>query len=348
MNVKIGTKIKELRKRDGVTQERLAEIIGVTSQAVSKWESEVGYPDIEYIIPIADFFDVTLDYLFDRVTGEKLRKIEEYRDIVKKIQNIQDASHHLLNLINEILGMPKANGSEGKKPENNIYLANMNEMKAPINVIREMASIGADAADVDKKDRAIQKIQDASNHLLGVVNDILDISEIRANKFKLSVSDFNFEKMMQRITGIVNVRAVEKRQKLTCEIDPAIPENLSGDEGRLAQVMLNLLSNAVKFTPEEGAIHINVKLSSKNNDTCILYVSVRDTGTGLSPERRDNLFNDSIRPEPGAAECGLGLGLAITKGIVELMGGIISVKSELGKGSVFSFTVCLGCSYTVK
>ena len=338
MNIKIGTKIKELRKRDNITQERLAEAIGVTNQAISKWEGENGYPDIEYITPIADFFNVIIDYLFDHDTDERRRKMEEYRGIVKKIQNIQDASHHLMNLINDVLGMPK---TEEPEQANQIkgFIANMNEMKMPINAIREMASIGASTTDVNEKDCAIHKIQDASNHLLGVINDIMDMSKIKANKLTLSYSKIIIDNIIRRIVDMVNVRVNEKRQNFTSYIASDIPQVLMGDEGRLAQVIVNLLSNAIKFTPEEGSINLDVKLLSEKDDVCTLFVSVNDTGIGISSEQQDKLFDAFEQTESGT-----GLGLFIAKGIVALMNGNISVKSELGKGSTFSFTVDLARS----
>jgi len=342
MKVKIGAKIKELRKRDDITQERLAEGLGVTSQAISKWEGESGYPDIECVAPIADFFNVTIDYLFDHDTEEKRKKIDEYRDIVRKIQNIQDASHHLLDLINDVLGMPKAEESEGGNPADGYFVSNMHEIRIPIDVIREMASIGADTADVEKKDRAIQRIQDASNHLLGIINDILDFSNIEAGKLELSASEFDFAKMAQKITGFVGVPATKRGQKLTVAIDPAIPSALIGDEGRLAQVIMNLLSNAIKFTLPEGSIDFDARLQSENDDVCSLLVSVADTGIGISREQQEIILNHYEQTEKSTRRYGgTGLGLTIAKGIIEQMGGEIWVESEVGKGSTFSFTVCL-------
>ena len=339
MNVKIGARIRELRRRDDVTQERLAETLGVTSQAISKWEGENGYPDIEYIAPIADFFNVTIDYLFDHDTQESRKKIEEYRDIVKKIQSIQDASDNLLNLINDVLGMPKAAEPPVAKDVKEYYFA---EMKIPLNAIREMSSIGADTADVEKKDEAIQKIRHASNHLLGVINDILDASEIKAGKLTLASTEFNPERTFQKIAEIISARTNERRQKLTFNIDPAIPRTLVGDDQRLAQVIMNLLSNAVKFTPPEGAIDFAAKLQSEKDNTCTLLFSVSDTGIGISREYQSVIMNNYERNERDARRFGgIGLGLTIAKALVEMMGGKIWVESEPGQGSTFSFTAVM-------
>ena len=224
------------------------------------------------------------------------------------------------------------------------FLANMShEIRTPMNAITGMASIGASTTDIEKKDYAIQKIQDASTHLLGVINDILDMSKIEANKFVLSITEFEFEKMIQKIVNVVNFRIDEKRQNLMVYIDPAIPNNLRGDDQRLTQVITNLLTNAIKFTPEEGDIKLEAKLASEKNGVYTLLIKLSDTGIGISLEQQSKLFNAFEQAEASTTRKygGTGLGLVISKSIVEMMDGSISVQSESGKGSVFSFTVCL-------
>ena len=224
------------------------------------------------------------------------------------------------------------------------FLANMShEIRTPMNAIIGMASIGANAADIVKKDYAIEKIQDASTHLLGVINDVLDMSKIEANKFSLSVQEFVFEKMFQRIVDVINFRVDEKKQKLTVHIDPDIPGSLVGDDQRLAQVITNLLTNAVKFTEDEGSINLEAKLEAEINGICTLRISIKDTGIGISPEQQERLFGAFEQAEASTTRKygGTGLGLVISKNIVEMMDGTISVESELGKGSTFSFTVNL-------
>jgi signal transduction histidine kinase len=169
------------------------------------------------------------------------------------------------------------------------------EIRTPLNAIIGMTTIGSSASDLEKKDYAFEKIQDASTHLLGVINDILDMSKIEANKFVLSIQEFSFEKMMQRVVDVINFRVDEKRQKLTVNIDPSIPLSLIGDDQRLAQVVANLLSNAVKFTPDEGSIHVEASKVSEANNICKLLVSVRDTGIGISGEQRQRLFSSFIQ-----------------------------------------------------
>ena len=185
------------------------------------------------------------------------------------------------------------------------------------------------------------KIEDASKHLLGVINDILDMSKIEAGKFELAPLEFNFEKMLQRVVNVVNFRVEEKKQKLTVYIDREIPQFMICDEQRLAQVITNLLGNAVKFTPERGVIGVNTYMLGAEKDVCKIKISVRDTGIGISNEQQARLFQSFQQAESDTTSKfgGTGLGLSISKSIVEMMGGEIWVESEIGEGSKFSFVI---------
>ena len=237
----------------------------------------------------------------------------------------------------------EANASKTK------FLANMShEIRTPMNAIIGMTSIAESSKDLERKNYALEKIKDASTHLLGVINDILDISKIEAGKFELSSARFNFEKTLKRIITVIQFRAEEKRQNLEVNIDGNIPAYLSGDDHRLAQVITNLLGNAMKFTPEEGSISVNTLLVSNENGICEIQIEVTDTGIGISPENQANLFEAFTQAESSTTRNygGTGLGLAVSKSIVEMMGGRIWVESELGKGSTFGFTVKLIVSGT--
>ena len=224
------------------------------------------------------------------------------------------------------------------------FLATMShEMRTPMNAVLGMTVIGKAAGDKERMMYCFAKIEDASRHLLGVINDILDMSKIEADKFELSPADFNFEKMLQRVVNVVNYRVDEKKQKFTVHIDEAIPDNLIGDDQRLAQVITNLLGNAVKFTPDGGAIELDARLINEENDLYTIQITVTDTGIGISPEQKDSLFLSFQQAESDTSRKfgGTGLGISISKSIAEMMGGSIRVESELGKGSAFSFTVRL-------
>jgi len=222
------------------------------------------------------------------------------------------------------------------------FLANMShEIRTPMNAIIGMTNIGKSASDVERMIYCFTKIEDASRHLLGIINDILDMSKIEAGKFDLSPTEFNFEKMLQRVVGVINFRTEERQQKLTVYLDRAIPKNLIGDDIRIAQVITNLLGNAVKFTPERGFIRIGTQFLGEEDGICTIQISVTDTGIGISPEQQSKLFKSYHQAESNTTRKfgGTGLGLSISKNIVEMMGGRIWIESEIGAGSKFAFTV---------
>jgi len=234
----------------------------------------------------------------------------------------------------------KEQAEQGNKSKS-AFLANMShEIRTPMNAIIGMTVIGKAAEDIYRKDYCFEKIENASHHLLGVINDILDMSKIEANKFELSHEEFEFEKMLQRVVNIISFRADEKKQHLTVHIDKSIPRTLIGDDQRLAQVITNLMGNAVKFTPEEGSVRLETRFLGKEDDVYTIQVSIKDSGIGISPEQQAQLFQSFQQAESGTSRRfgGTGLGLVISKNIIELMGGKIVLDSEPGKGSSFTFT----------
>jgi len=224
------------------------------------------------------------------------------------------------------------------------FLANMShEIRTPLNAIIGMTQIGTAATAPERMNYCFTKIEDASKHLLGVINDILDMSKIEAGKFELTPVVFDFENMLRRTVGVANFRVDEKKQKLEVRIENDIPHKLVGDDQRIAQVITNLLGNAVKFTPENGTIGLDARLLSEEGDMCTIQVTVSDNGIGISEEQQSRLFQSFQQAENTTTRKfgGTGLGLSISKNIVEMMGGRIWIESELGKGSAFIFTVRL-------
>jgi signal transduction histidine kinase/CheY-like chemotaxis protein len=225
------------------------------------------------------------------------------------------------------------------------FLSNMShEIRTPLNAIIGMTTIAKGSPETERKDYCLDKINDASAHLLGVINDILDMSKIEANKFELSPVEFNFEKLLQRIVNVINFRMDEKGQRFTVYIDRHIPHILFGDDQRLSQVITNLLSNAIKFTPDRGAVRLEAHFVEGENGQCTIKIKVVDSGIGIDEDQQQRLFSSFEQADSSISRKfgGTGLGLAISKQIVEMMGGTIEVQSQPGKGSTFAFTVRLG------
>jgi signal transduction histidine kinase len=222
------------------------------------------------------------------------------------------------------------------------FLSNMShEMRTPLNAVIGLTAIGKSSDDNERKDYCFNKIDSASNHLLGVINDILDISKIEAQRFELSPTEFDFERMLQRVSGIMTYRMDEKHLTFESVVDDALPRTVIADDQRLAQVLTNLLVNAVKFTGEGGTISLRARLLKDSADKALIRVEVTDTGIGITSEQRARIFSEFEQAENNTARSygGTGLGLAISKRIIEMMGGSIDVISEVGKGSTFYFDV---------
>ena len=222
------------------------------------------------------------------------------------------------------------------------FLSRMShEIRTPMNAIIGMINIGLEAEDSEKKNYCFKRAEGASKHLLGIINDILDMSKIEADKFELSYSEFNFEQTLKNITNMANIRVEEKHQNFIVNFGSDVPLFLYSDELRLSQVITNLLTNAIKFTPENGTVILKIEKINEKGDDVILKIEVSDNGIGISPDQQLLLFKSFNQADSSISQKfgGTGLGLAISKRIVELMGGRIWIESELGKGSHFIFTM---------
>ena len=273
---------------------------------------------------------------------------EELRNLLAEKLNVtgQGESRKLaesLKLMLETL-QKRIEGALAATKAKSEFLSNMShEIRTPMNAIIGMAAIGAGAKNIERKDYAFDKIEEASTHLLAVINDVLDMSKVEAGKMELSQVEFSFEKMLRRVVNVINFRIAEKHLNLSVRINPEIPPMLVGDDQRLAQVVINLLSNAVKFTPKEGNICLNTRFLGERDGLCEIEISIQDNGIGISAEQQARLFTAFHQAESGITRKfgGTGLGLSISKHIVELMGGQIWAESLPQQGSTFSFTVLM-------
>jgi signal transduction histidine kinase len=225
------------------------------------------------------------------------------------------------------------------------FLANMShELRTPLNSIIGFSRViikGIDGPVTDLQEQDLSAIYNSGQHLLRLINDILDLSKIDAGKMELAFDDVNIAELLQSVIPTVSGLIKDKPVTITQKIEPGIPI-VRADAMRLRQVMINLLSNATKFT-EEGTITISAGVETRPNGQPEVVIKVTDTGAGIALEDRGKLFQpfSQVDASPTRKTGGTGLGLSISRRLVELHGGIIDVTSELGKGSTFYFTLPL-------
>ena len=237
------------------------------------------------------------------------------------------------------------------------FLANMShEIRTPINAVLGMNEmiIREDnrALDVAESDpmlvqEALENInvyagdvKKAGHNLLAIVNDILDFSKIEAGRMELAEAPYQLSSLINDINNMIMFKAQDKGLVFNVEADPSLPDELSGDEVRVRQILTNLLNNAVKYT-EKGSVILKLRGKKQDEKTLILTIVVWDTGIGIKPEDKEQLFNkfERLEMDRNSTVEGTGLGLAITHNLIELMGGNIEVESEYGKGSIFTVNI---------
>ncbi len=223
------------------------------------------------------------------------------------------------------------------------FLANMShEIRTPLNAVIGFSHLALQTPLNDLQSDYLHKIQNSSQALLGVINDILDFSKIEAGKLSMEQIEFSLEDVLDNVTTLVGVKAQQKGIEVIFHIEPTLPWILMGDPLRLGQVLINLTNNAVKFT-QTGEIILGCSVLQEEDDEVQLKFFVRDSGIGMSAEQQAKLFKAFSQADSSTTReyGGTGLGLVISKSLVEMMNGDIWVESEPGKGTTFFFTICL-------
>ena len=269
----------------------------------------------------------------------------EFAGLLVSMHNEQQENGGLMLMLHDVTDLKRTReealaASKAKSD----FLSNMShEIRTPMNAIIGMTAIGKNDKDPVRKNYAFEQIESASVHLLGIINDILDISKIESGKMELSPISFSLRQMLERIMSVITQRIQEKQQHFSLEIAKDMPDFLFGDDQRLAQIITNILSNAVKFTPDKGDISMRIGIKEYRNEAYLIKIEIQDSGIGISERERARLFQIFQQAQAGTARKygGSGLGLAISKRLIEMMGGEIWVESEVGRGSCFSFTLKL-------
>lgn len=225
------------------------------------------------------------------------------------------------------------------------FLSNMShEIRTPMNAIIGLDHIALNDNDITPKTRDyLTKIGDSAEHLLQLINDILDMSRIESGRLLLKNEEFSFSKLLEYINTVFSGQCAENNLDYQCHISGHVDDHYIGDNMKLRQVLINILGNAVKFTPAGGSVSMNVERTAQFEEKSTLRFTIKDTGIGISKEFLPHIFDTFAQEENSSTNKygSSGLGLAITKSIVEMMNGNIQVDSEKGKGTVFTVTVTL-------
>jgi signal transduction histidine kinase/ActR/RegA family two-component response regulator len=223
------------------------------------------------------------------------------------------------------------------------FLARMShEIRTPMNGVLGMTLLAQNAKTKEQRMSYLNKIHSSASLLLGIINDILDISKIEAGKMEIEIHPFSLTDVVENIRDLITPRIEENNLHLNINVDESVPAMAVGDGLRLSQILLNLLGNAAKFTLE-GSVSLNMQAKIVESGMLRLDCQVRDTGIGMEPRQAAEIFNPFTQADSSTARKfgGTGLGLSVSKALVELMGGVISVKSEPNKGSEFAFFVLM-------
>ncbi len=308
-------------------------------QAALRGEHEYA-PEFRIVWPDGSIRHIKADsHTIHDPEGKPLRMIGTNIDITERKQTEEELRNYKDNLEEVIqqrtaeLVMAKQHAENANRAKS-VFLANMShELRTPLNAILGFSSLMRNEPEANESQRqSLDIINRSGEHLLHLLNDILDMAKIESGQVQLESQPFDLGAMVRDITDMMRVRA--EAQHLVLQIDQAsqFPRYIVGDESRLRQILINLMGNSIKYTEQGG---VTLRLSTKNNKAAHLLIEVEDTGTGITAEEQQRIFEPFVQLVEQGVSNGAGLGLTITRQFVQLMGGNITLESEPGKGSLF-------------
>ncbi len=296
---------------------------------------------IQSLLTVLVLLAMFLFIIFQNRKNAKLQLEKETQDAEMRVK--QEEMERRIALQEELQEALKA--AEAANRAKTVFLSNMShEIRTPMNAIIGLDNIALSDPDISDKTREhLEKIDTSAKHLLNIINDILDMSRIESGRMIIRKEEFSFPKTLEQVNTMISGQCRDKGLRYDCRIKGQIGEYYIGDDGKLRQVLVNILGNAVKFTPAGGEVTLLVENAARLGENVTIRFTIRDTGIGMSKEYLPKLF-DTFSQEDSSTTSkygSTGLGMPITKSIVELMNGQIEVESEKGKGTTFTVTVPL-------